>query len=91
MKVSGTDIESNINNIKAQIEADNTLSPSIRTAMDLLLLIVTLLCQRLVLNINNSIIPPGNYTDMALQGDRVLLTGKVVDYMRGKITLSPLS
>jgi hypothetical protein len=91
MKVSGTDIESNINNIKAQIEADNTLSPSIRTAMDLLLLIVTLLCQRLVLNINNSIIPPGNYTDMVLQGDRVLLTGKVVDYMRGKITLSPLS
>jgi hypothetical protein len=91
MKVSGTDIESNINNIKAQIEADNTLSPSMRTAMDLLLLIVTLLCQRLVLNINNSIIPPGNYTDMVLQGDRVLLTGKVVDYMRGKITLSPLS
>jgi transposase len=40
MKVSGIDIESNINNIKAQIEADNTLSPSMRTIMDLLLLIV---------------------------------------------------
>jgi hypothetical protein len=59
--------------------------------MDLLLLIVTLLCQRLGLNINNSSIPPGNYTDMGLKGDRVLLTGKVVDYMRGKITLSPLA
>jgi transposase len=60
MKVSGIDIESNINNIKAQIEADNTLSPSMRTAMDLLLLIVTLLCQRLGLNSNNSSIPPSS-------------------------------
>lgn len=50
MKVSGIDIESNINNIKAQIEADKTLSPSMRTAMDLLLFIVTLLCQWLGLN-----------------------------------------
>jgi transposase len=54
MKVSGIDIESNINNIKVQIEADNTLSPSMRIAMDLLLLIVTLLCRRLGLNSNNS-------------------------------------
>jgi transposase len=57
MKVSGIDIESNINNIKVQIEADNTLSPSMRIAMDLLLLIVTLLCRRLGLNSNNSSIP----------------------------------
>ena len=60
MKVSGIDIESNINNIKAQIEADNTLSPSMRTAMDLLLLIVTLLCQRIGLNSHNSSIPPSS-------------------------------
>lgn len=60
MKVSGIDIESNINNIKAQIEADKTLSPSMRTAMDLLLLIVTLLCQRLGLNSSNSSKPPSS-------------------------------
>jgi transposase len=60
MKVSGIDIESNIDNIKAQIEADKTLSPSMRTAMDLLLLIVTLLCQRLGLNSSNSSIPPSS-------------------------------
>ena len=60
MKVSGIDIESNINNIKAQIEADNTLSPSMRTAIDLLLLIVTLLYQRLGLNSKNSSIPPSS-------------------------------
>ena len=40
MKVSGIDIESNIDNIKAQIEADKTLSASMRAAIDLLLLIV---------------------------------------------------
>ena len=60
MKVSGIDIESNIENIKQQIEADNTLSPSMRTAMDLLLLIVTLLCQRLGLNSRNSSKPPSS-------------------------------
>jgi hypothetical protein len=51
MKVSDIDIESNINNIKAPIEADNKLSPSIRTAMGLLLLIVTLLCHGLDLTV----------------------------------------
>jgi transposase len=60
MKVSGIDIESNINNIKVQIEAGNTLSPSMRIAMDLLLLIVTLLCQRIGLNSHNSSIPPSS-------------------------------
>ena len=60
MKVSGIDIESNIENIKQQIEADNTLSPSMRAAMDLLLLIVTLLCQRLGLNSRNSSKPPSS-------------------------------
>ncbi|WP_372882149.1 hypothetical protein [Psychromonas sp.] len=50
MKVSGIDIGSNIEKIKQPIEADNTLSPSMRTTLDLLLLIVNLLCQRLGLN-----------------------------------------
>ena len=58
MKVSGIDIESNINGIKAQIEADKTLSPSMLTAVGLLLIIVTLLCQRLGPNSSNSSIPP---------------------------------
>lgn len=60
MKVSGIDIESNIENIKQQIEADKTLSASMRMAMDLLLLIVTLLCQRLGLNSRNSSKPPSS-------------------------------
>ena len=54
MKVSGIDIESNVERIKQQIEGDTTLSPSMRTTLDLLLLIVTLLCQRLGLNSRNS-------------------------------------
>ena len=45
VKLSGIDIELNINNIKAQIEANNILSTLMRIAMNLLLLIITLLCQ----------------------------------------------
>jgi hypothetical protein len=58
MKVSGIDIGSNVEKIKQQIEADTTLSPSMRTTFDLLLLIVTLLYQRLGLNSSNSSKPP---------------------------------
>ena len=54
MKVNGIDIESHVERIKLQIEADSTLSPSMRATFDLLLLIVTLLCQRLGLNSRNS-------------------------------------
>lgn len=60
MKVSGIDIENNIEKIKQQIEADKTLSPSMRTTLDLLLLIVNLLCQRLGLNSRNSSMPPSS-------------------------------
>lgn len=60
MKVSGIDIQSNLEKIKQQIEADKTLSPSMRTTLDLLLLIVNLLCQRLGLNSRNSSKPPSS-------------------------------
>jgi transposase len=60
MKISGIDIEKNIDNIKKQIETDKTLSPSMRAAIDLLLLIVTLLSQRLGLNSRNSSKPPSS-------------------------------
>ena len=60
MKVSGIDIESNIEKIKQQIEDDKTLSVSMRTTLDLLLLIVNLLCQRLGLNSSNSSKPPSS-------------------------------
>ena len=58
MKISGIDIESNVEKIKQQIEADKTLSASMRITLDLLLLIVSLLCQRLGLNSRNSSKPP---------------------------------
>ena len=60
MKVSGIDIESSVEKIKQQIEADKTLSASMRTTLDLLLLIVSLLCQRLGLNSSNSSKPPSS-------------------------------
>ncbi len=58
MKISGIDIERNIDNIKQKIQDDKTLSPSMRATFDLLLLIVTLLCKRLGLNSRNSSKPP---------------------------------
>ncbi|MCG6202944.1 IS66 family transposase [Psychromonas antarctica] len=60
MKVSGIDIESSVEKIKQQIEADKTLSASMRATFDLLLLIVNLLCQRLGLNSRNSSKPPSS-------------------------------
>ena len=60
MKVSGIDIESSVKKIKQQIEADETLSTSMRATLDLLLLIVNLLCQRLGLNSSNSSKPPSS-------------------------------
>lgn len=60
MNVSGINIESSVAKIKLQIEADKTLSSSMRTTLDLLLLIVNLLCQRLGLNSSNSSKPPSS-------------------------------
>jgi len=60
MKVSGIDIESNIEKIKQQIKDDKTLSLSMRTTLDLLVLIVNLLCYRLELNSRNSSKPPSS-------------------------------
>ena len=60
MKVSSIDIESSLEKIKWHIETDKTLSPSMRVTLDLLLLIVNLLCQRLGLNSSKSSKPPSS-------------------------------
>jgi len=44
--------------LKLQIEQDSSISPSLRAAFELLLLVVTLLCNRLGLNSKNSSKPP---------------------------------
>jgi transposase len=58
MKIDGIDIQQTVASLKTQIEEDKTLSPSLRAAFELLLLIVTLLSNRLGLNSQNSSKPP---------------------------------
>ncbi len=58
MKIDSINIFESINNAKAQVSSDESLSPAIRSAIDLLILIITLLCNRLNLNSGNSSIPP---------------------------------
>lgn len=58
MKVENINIFESIENAKKQIASDKSLSPSVRSTIDLLILIITLLCNRRNLNSNNSSIPP---------------------------------
>lgn len=60
MKIDGIDIPQTVASIKEQIEADSSVSPSLRAAIELLLLVVTLLCNRLGLNSQNSSKPPSS-------------------------------
>jgi len=50
VKIDGIDIPQSVASIKAQVEADPALSASLRAAVERLLPIVILLCNRLGLN-----------------------------------------
>ena len=58
MKVENIDVTSSIENAKRQIAEDKTLSPGMRSTVELLILIITLLVNRLGINSSNSSTPP---------------------------------
>ena len=58
MKVENIDISSAIENARKQIKDDKSLSPGIKTTVELLILIVTILVEKITLNSSNSSIPP---------------------------------
>ena len=58
MKVEGINIIESIENAKKKVAEDKSLSPSIKTTIDLLIFIITLLINKLGLNSSNSSIPP---------------------------------
>ena len=58
MKLSNVNIDDVISNTKALLEKDPTVSPALKSTIELLLLIVTLLANRLGLNSRNSSKPP---------------------------------
>lgn len=60
MKVENIQVEETIERVRKQIEGENNLSPALRTSLELLLTLVTLLLSRLGLNSRNSSKPPAS-------------------------------
>jgi transposase len=60
MKLESIDIETTIENTKRLLEEDQSISPSLKASIELLLVLVTLLLNRLGLNSSNSSKPPSS-------------------------------
>jgi transposase len=60
MKIENIPVEETIEKVKKQIEEEKNLSPALRTSLELLLSLVTILLGRLGLNSRNSSKPPSN-------------------------------
>ena len=58
MKIENIDVDAAINSVKAHLKQEKDLSPALRSALDVLLLLVSLLLNRLTLNSKNSSKPP---------------------------------
>ena len=58
MKIDAIDVDSSINTVKELLEKEKELSPALRTALEVLLVLVTLLLNRTTLNSKNSSKPP---------------------------------
>ena len=58
MTIESIDITKAIENTNAILASDNNISPSLKSTIELLTLIIKLLCNRLNLNSNNSSKPP---------------------------------
>ena len=58
MKIEDIDVDSAINAVKEQLNKESDLSPALRAALEVLLVLVTLLINRMTLNSRNSSKPP---------------------------------
>lgn len=58
MKISGIDIDDTLKRVRKELNEATEISPSFRSLIELLLLIVTILLQRLGYNSSNSSLPP---------------------------------
>ena len=58
LSVEGIDIQQALDNIRAQLDRDETVSPAMRASIDLLILVVSVLANRFNLNSRNSSKPP---------------------------------
>jgi transposase len=60
VKLEAIDVESTIENTRRLLDEDQSVSPALKASIELLLLLVTLLLNRLGLNSNNSSKPPSS-------------------------------
>ena len=60
MKIDNIDFEAAIKNVQSMLETDKSLTPALKAALDMLLLLVTLLINQKGLNSKNSSIPPSS-------------------------------
>jgi transposase len=58
MTVENVDIEKAIENVKSLLKAEKNITPALQASIELLILVITILVQRLGLNSSNSSIPP---------------------------------
>jgi transposase len=58
MSISGIQVERTIEEVKKRLESDRSLSPTLVNSINLLILLVQILIQRLQLNSSNSSLPP---------------------------------
>ena len=58
MKIEDIDVDAAINSVKTLLKQESDLSPAFRSALEVLLLLVTLLIHRITLNSKNSSKPP---------------------------------
>ena len=72
MKIENIDVDTSINAVKDLLEKEKDLFPALRSALEVLLLLVTLLLNRLTLNSKNSSKPPSTdpQSEEVLQEER---------------------
>ncbi len=58
MKIQDIDVESTIESVKLSLKNEKDLSPALRSSLEVLLLLVSLLLNRISLNSSTSSIPP---------------------------------
>jgi transposase len=58
LKIEDIDVDAAINSVKELLQNETELSPALRSAMEVLLLLVSLLLNRLTLSSKNSSKPP---------------------------------
>jgi len=70
LKIEDIDVDSAINSVKELLQKESDLSPALRSALEVLLLLVALLLNRLTLNSKNSSKPPSTDPNRKKSGRR---------------------